>query len=291
MMVPNSFIPRDPLAGAGGRSAASLRTMSPVPPGQEPFKEALLEKSFEAHKRTPLDWVVSIAVHAALVVGIVIIPMMVTQQLDLTHFQATYLVNPAPPGAPPPPPPPGAAAARPQQAPHRPSALQAKLFAPIAIPKTVAHSSAADAASAEAPPIGVEGGVPGGVFGGQLGGVLGGVLGGGSTQPVVPPSPVAVAAPTGPLHVGGDVKPPRAISRPAPVYPLLAKNARIQGVVEIEAIIDEHGNVVQAHVMDGPALLFEAALKAVSLWKYEPTYLNGQPYPVDLMIQVTFNLG
>lgn len=176
MMVPNTFIPIDTQAGAAGKSAH--RTLSPVPPGQEPFKEALLEKSFEANKRNPLDWVVSIALQAALVAAIVIIPMLVTQQLDLTHFQATYLVNPAPPGAPPPPPPPGAAAARPQQAPHRPNVLEAKLFAPIAIPKTVARPSADDAAPAEAPPVGVEGGVAGGVFGGQLGGVLGGVLGG-----------------------------------------------------------------------------------------------------------------
>lgn len=289
MMVPNTFIPIDTQAGAAGKSAH--RTLSPVPPGQEPFKEALLEKSFEANKRNPLDWVLSIALQAALVAAIVIIPMLVTQQLDLTHFQATYLVNPAPPGAPPPPPPPGALAARPQQAPHRPNVLEAKLFAPIAIPKTVARPSADDAAPAEAPPVGVEGGVAGGVFGGQLGGVLGGVLGGGSPQPVVPPSPVAVAAPTGPLHVGGDVKPPRVIFKPAPLYPRIAKDARVQGTVDIEAIIDAQGNVVQAHAMDGPGLLIEAALKAVSQWKYEPTYLNGQPYPVDLVIQVTFNLG
>jgi periplasmic protein TonB len=289
MMVPNIFIPADTETGRAPKPA-NLRTVSPVPPGQEPFREALLEKSFEANKRTPLDWVVSIAVHAALVAAIVIIPMLVTQQLDLTNFQATYLINPAPPGAPPPPPPPGVAAARPQPTPHRPNVLEAKLFAPIAIPKTVAKPSAADAAPPEALPVGVEGGVAGGIPGGQLGGVPGGILGGGSSQPVAPPSPVA-AAPTGPLHVGGSVKPPRAIFKPAPVYPLIAKDARVQGTVDIDAVIDAQGNVVQAHAMDGPGLLIEAALKAVSQWKYEPTYLNGQPYPVDLVIQVTFNLG
>ena len=74
-------------------------------------------------------------------------------------------------------------------------------------------------------------------------------------------------------------------------YPRLAKDARVQGVVDIDAVIDVHGNVVQARAMDGPGLLIDAALKAVSQWKYEPTYLNGQPYPVDLVIQVTFSLG
>jgi protein TonB len=91
--------------------------------------------------------------------------------------------------------------------------------------------------------------------------------------------------------VGGVVKRPQAISQPQPDYPPLAKIARVQGVVDIDAVIDEHGNVVKAHVMDGPALLIDAALKAVSQWKYQPTYLNGQPYPIDLTIQVTFSLS
>ncbi len=91
--------------------------------------------------------------------------------------------------------------------------------------------------------------------------------------------------------MGGAVKPPRAISQPAPEYPILAKQARIQGVVEVDALIDAHGNVVQAHAMSGPQILFSAALQAVSGWKYEPTYLNGQPYPVELTVQVTFSLG
>jgi TonB family protein len=87
------------------------------------------------------------------------------------------------------------------------------------------------------------------------------------------------------------VKPPRLIYRPDPEYPRLAKQARIQGMVEIDAIIDSNGNVVQMHVMDGPPLLVAAALKAVGTWKYEPTYLNGKPWPVELTLHVTFTLS
>ena len=61
--------------------------------------------------------------------------------------------------------------------------------------------------------------------------------------------------------------------------------------MEVDAVIDTHGNVVQVHAMSGPQVLFSAALKAVTGWKHEPTYLNGQAYPVELTVQVTFSLG
>jgi protein TonB len=87
------------------------------------------------------------------------------------------------------------------------------------------------------------------------------------------------------------VKRPKIIYRPEPEYPRLAKQARIQGDVEIDAIIDQAGNVVQMKVMDGPPLLVAAALQAVRTWKYEPTYLNGKPWPVELTLHVTFKLS
>ncbi len=163
---------------------------------------------------------------------------------------------------------------------------------PIAIPKTIPNPGSQVAA--EAPPdllAGVAGGVPGGVPGGQVGGILGGIAGGtlGGTGLVAPPPPPA-AAPTGPLQVGGAVKAPRLIYAPQPEYPILAKQARIQGDVQIDAVIDQNGNVVQEHAVSGSGVLIVAALDAVKQWKYEPTYLNGKPYPVELAVNVTFRL-
>jgi TonB family protein len=57
----------------------------------------------------------------------------------------------------------------------------------------------------------------------------------------------------------------------------------------VEAVIDERGNVVQAHVVSGHPLLLAEALKAVLQWKYEPTTLNGQPVSVVLKVQVQFH--
>jgi protein TonB len=76
-----------------------------------------------------------------------------------------------------------------------------------------------------------------------------------------------------------------------PVYPPLAHETHIWGTVVVDAVIDEHGNVVQARVVSGHPLLMDAALKAVLLWKYEPTTLNGQPVSVELQVQVHFKLN
>jgi protein TonB len=80
------------------------------------------------------------------------------------------------------------------------------------------------------------------------------------------------------------------ISGPAAVYPILASQAHVHGMVVIDAIIDEHGNVVQEKVVSGHPLLVQAALKAVSARKYEPTILDGEPTPVDLRVEVNFQM-
>lgn len=136
---------------------------------------------------------------------------------------------------------------------------------------------------------GVIGGVPGGIPGGQVGGVLGGILGGGAS-PLV-----SVAAPPPPpvkriLRVGGNVKPPRQIYAEPVKYPAIAKAAKIQGVVVIDAVIDQQGDVVKAHSVSGPGLLIPAALDAVSRWKYEPTLLNGEPVSIEMEVKVNFTL-
>ncbi|MGB7846382.1 MAG: energy transducer TonB, partial [Candidatus Acidiferrum sp.] len=135
---------------------------------------------------------------------------------------------------------------------------------------------------------GVPGGVPGGVSGGSMGGVLGGVIGGTGTvaAPVAPKE-----KPKGPVRVGGRVKEPKLIRRVDPQYPPLAMQTHMQGSVVIDAIIDEHGDVVEVKVVSGPPLLLQAALDAVRRWKYEPTYLNDQPVAVQLNVTVAFRLG
>ena len=121
-----------------------------------------------------------------------------------------------------------------------------------------------------------------------MGGVLGGVIGGVKTMstPVVPKEVKRT-----PVRIGGHVREPQVIKRVEPAYPALARQTHMQGVVLIDAILDEHGNVVEMKVVSGPPLLIQAAFDAVRQWKYEPTYLNDEPVAVQMNISVTFRLS
>ncbi len=246
---------------------------------------ALLETgTTKSVRRSPLEWLAATAVHIVIIATLIIVPLYTTEKIQLRNYEDIPLS--APPATPPPPPP---AAGRPV-APHvtskRPSLTYTlgKITAPTSIPKTVSLGNAAPA-----PDLGgLEGGVPGGVPGGQLGGSLGGVLGG--TGTAVPPPPPRLAA-RRIVRVGSNLKAPQQTYSVQPDYPTLAKQERISGAVVVNAVIDEQGNVVQAHVVSGHPLLITAALNAVLQWKYQPTLLNGTPVAVEMEVTVHFKLG
>jgi len=237
--------------------------------------------------------VVSLLVHVSLVVLVLTFGYRDVTNLDPVK-PVTVLIAPPPAGAPPPPPP----AAAPAPVMHRPVIskrksffVQGKLTAPTTIPKVVTTTRRADDAAApdlsvDGTPGGVPGGVLGGVLGGQPGGVPGGIPGG---TGVAPPPPTAATPKPGVIRVGGDVKRPKAIYAPAPEYPALAQHAKITGVVVLDAVIDEHGNVVNLRAVQGNGLLINAALRAVERWKFEPSYLNGIPVSVQMEVEVSFH--
>lgn len=255
-------------------SAAEMHLPTPAK-AEETFLKGMLDTPWKQGHRSPAEWAVSILVHVVLVTAVVLTPLYFTQALDLRDFRVTFLVAPRPPAAPPPP----ATAA---QKVARPAAhlMPRTLMAPTVIPARVqvVHD-------AVAPPELAMDGVVGGVEGGETGGVLGGIIGGVGTAPAPP-----AAKKERILRVGGVVKPPRELYKPGPVYPPLALTAQIQGVVEIESIIDEHGDVVHAQSIGGPPLLIPAALAAVMRWKYEPTYLDGEPVSIRMQVHVKFSL-
>jgi TonB family protein len=76
-----------------------------------------------------------------------------------------------------------------------------------------------------------------------------------------------------------------------PVYPPVAKAARIQGTVVLQAAISKSGSVEDLHVVTGQALLQDAALSAVRTWRYRPYLVNGEPVKVQTTINVVFTLG
>lgn len=108
--------------------------------------------------------------------------------------------------------------------------------------------------------------------------------------PAPPPPPAGAPLPAGTVRVGGNVKAPVQISKVAPVYPLIAQSARVQGIVILEALIGADGRVNDARVLRSVPLLDQAALDSVKQWQYAPTLLNGVPVPVAMTVTVSFTL-
>ena len=106
-------------------------------------------------------------------------------------------------------------------------------------------------------------------------------------QPFVPKPPAPVA------------RPPRVsammegylVHRVEPVYPPLARAARVQGVVELQAVISKQGTIEKLQVLSGHPMLVKAAVDAVQQWRYRPYILNGEPVEVETHITVNFSLS
>jgi len=97
--------------------------------------------------------------------------------------------------------------------------------------------------------------------------------------------------PEGPIMVGGDVKAPSRVYDPRPQYTEIARKARIQGIVIVQATIDKEGNVTDAKILKGlPMGLDQEALNAVRKWKFEPATLNGKPVAVYYNLTINFTL-
>jgi protein TonB len=218
-----------------------------------------------------------------IIVGMfVLVPLIYTEALPSAQLM-TFLAAPPPP--PPPPPPPAAPLPRIVKR----VTMADIMKAPTVIPKTVAKVVGATPLPST---VGVVGGVPGGVPGGSFGGVLGGVIGAVMSSVAAPPPPPPPKAVTPKrIRVGGQVESARLIFQPKPEYPQLAKMARIQGTVRLEAIISKDGTIQDLRVVSGHPLLVKAALEAVQRWRYQPTLLNGEPVEVVTEVDVNFTLA
>jgi protein TonB len=90
------------------------------------------------------------------------------------------------------------------------------------------------------------------------------------------------------VRIGGDIPAPRKLRNVSPTYPDDALSAGVEGIVILEAVIDEQGNVASTSVIRSIPMLDDAAVEAVSQWQYEPTILGGQPRSVVMNITVNF---
>lgn len=224
-----------------------------------------------APRRSKWMIVVSFLAHAGAIGVLVIVPILSALDSFVLHANDVLVVSIPATTMPSPPPPPKAETPAPSD------------INPFAAPPSPPEKPV----TGEAPQLafGAGPGVPGAPAGTGLG----------DLGPVPPSSsaklpPQAPPKPAGPFRPGGDIKPPERVTYVEPVYPTLAKTAKVEGTVILEATIDEAGLVKDVRVLRSIPLLDRAAIEAVSKWRYTSTRLNGVAVPVLLTVTVTFKL-
>lgn len=133
------------------------------------------------------------------------------------------------------------------------------------------------------PPIESAGQMPGGVAGG---------ISSGADHATPPPAPPPTrTANSARIGVGEVEQAGKLIYKVEPIYPPLARQAKIQGTVRMRAVIAKDGTVQDLEVVSGPPLLVRSAIDAAKFWRYLPTEVGGQAVEVETFIKVTFSLS
>jgi periplasmic protein TonB len=236
------------------------------------FEDSLMESGNRIKRKSKWSFVAFLLNFGALF-ALVIWPLLHPEALP-TQMIATLMVAPSPPPAPPP------AAPAPKVQPKS-EMLSSELQAPSRIPKEIKQVN-----EAAMPPsmLGVQGmeglssGIPGGIST-----ILDTV---GTGQPTVVKQRASNS-----LNVPSRLMAGNLLEKTLPQYPSIAKAARIQGIVVLQATISKSGSIQNLRVISGPPMLQQSAIDAVRSWRYKPYLLNGEPVEVETTINVVFNLG
>lgn len=243
------------------------------------FEDSLIESGGALKTKRPAATAASLVLQSVLVAALAALPLLYTEALPKVSL--TSLVAPGPPpGAPAPA---GTEVKRRAASPRDSDMLGPKLREPQAIPRVIAHIE-----EDEAPPP---------TFPSQGPGVYGSTGPGSGNSPLniivnlTPPTVVSRPSISTPLRVSQGVAQGFLVREVKPVYPPLARQARIQGAVILEAIIGKNGSIENLRLVSGHPMLAPAAIEAVRQWRYRPYTLNGQPVDVETQVTVNFVLG
>jgi protein TonB len=234
------------------------------------FEDSTFESTGRIRTRSRGWMIATLTLNSSILLALILVPLIYPEALP-SHAFAFLMAVPPPPASPPP-----VARQAVRSAPQRSDALQNPFDAPRQIPNIIVMIH--DPGPAPIGPIGTLDtgtGVPGAM---------------GDTFPSQPAPRVVRAAPLGPVRISSITATSIAIYKPIPVYPALARAARVEGTVVLEATISKSGSIENLRVVSGPAMLRQAALDAVSQWRYRPYLLNGEPVAVETTVNVVFNL-
>jgi len=102
--------------------------------------------------------------------------------------------------------------------------------------------------------------------------------------------PVVQKAKNEPIRITEDVTPPQAISMQAPSYPAEAKAAGIEGLVVVEYVVTDKGEVTNVEAVRGPPELIEVCVAAVKSWRFTPAMKDDEPVSVHRMARFPFRI-
>ena len=232
------------------------------------FEDSTFESAGKIKSKSGPWMLLTGIVNGSILVIMILIPLIYPEALPHNAMLTQLTV-------PPPPPPPEAVHIVHVQS----EMMNNQLVAPTRIPKDIKQI-----AEKEAPPqssfgvAGMEG----------LGGAAGGVPGAFSGMATAPK--VTVAAPKK-VNISAGVSAGLILVKTPPVYPPIAKAARVSGTVVLQATISKTGTIENLRVLSGPAMLTSAAVQAVQNWRYRPYLLNNEPVEVETQVNVIFSLG
>jgi protein TonB len=229
----------------------------------------------KGHRQVPhgdsVPMIVSLVLHSAIVTSVIVMSVLLVSN-PVPHLRgiSAFVADVPPPPPPPPPAPPTQAETQhiePQPVPRD--------AAPVEMPSTIEEEELRTGSGVEFDNPSV---------------VVGGVLGSPAPEPPLLPQATADAAPPAPVRIGGSVGPPKLLTRVDPVYPPVAVEARVEGLVVLETVVDPEGRVQDVRVLRSIPLLDLAAMDAVKQWRYAPVLVNGHPVSFVLTVTVTFVL-
>jgi periplasmic protein TonB len=237
------------------------------------FEDALMESSNKIKTRSRYWSPLAVLINCGVLIALIIWPLLHPDALPV-QIMAALLVAPSPP-----PPAPLAQVTQPRvQA--RSELLDNQIQAPSKIPKDIKLDK--EVASSPPPMGSVIGGE--GIADGTRGGSLNDLFNGAGPAVVKPPAPRTPS-------ISSRVMDGYLLDKTVPQYPAIAKAARIQGTVVLQATIAKDGTIQNLRVINGPPMLQQAAMDAVRSWRYKPYLLNGEPVEVETTVNVIFSLG
>jgi protein TonB len=236
------------------------------------FADSLIESAWSDRSRRGWSSLASFTLQAVALGCLLLLPLLYIQGLPKLALLAPLLA-PAPPSALQPAPPQPAA-----PSPAQSNMIGIHLLAPAEIPAVVSQlTETAAPPPADPSAVGIS---HGSSDPRSIGSVIDSILG--SRYVAAPPAPSVVHHPPVSRMMEGNL-----IHRVEPRYPPLAIQAHIQGQVVLQAMISRLGMIENLQLVSGHPLLAQAAIDAVSQWRYRPYVLNGEP--VDVQTQVTVN--